>query len=399
MLASPFAFYRGAAIIMASDLAGEPHSPLRVQCCGDAHLANFGGFAAPDRTMVFDINDFDETTPGPFEWDVKRLATSFTLAARAAGADAKTQRAVARGSVRGYREAMAEFATMGNLAVWYSRLDATSVLERWRSQLTAADVARFERNVAKAEGKDSLKAQSKLTEYVDGEHRFVSDPPLLVPLRDLDPSQDPRQLLEWVMERFHTYRRSLQGDRRHLLESYRAVDVARKVVGVGSVGSRCFVLFLLGRTENDPLFLQIKESEASVLEAYAGKSGFANPGQRVVEGQRLLQAAGDTLLGWMHADGLDGVGRDFYVRQLWDWKLSPDFETMTPETLKVFGQMCGWTLARGHARSGDRVAISAYLGSSDTFDRSVAEFAARYADQNQADFEAVAAAVRSGALA
>jgi uncharacterized protein (DUF2252 family) len=393
MLESPFTFYRGAAVVMAADLATVPSSGLRVQACGDAHLANFGGFAAPDRTLVFDMNDFDETVPGPFEWDVKRLAASFEIAARSREFSSKTARAVVRRVASSYREAMAQFAAMTNLEVWYSRLDAQAVLDRWRSHVSPDDVKRFERTAAKAERKDSLKALSRLTQRVGGAYRIVSDPPTLVPVTDL--AGDPEPFLAWLHKRYRVYRRSLQHDRRHLLDGYRLVDFARKVVGVGSVGTRCWVALLLGKDEADPLFLQVKEAEASVLEPYVRKSRFANHGQRVVEGQRLLQTAGDILLGWTRAVGIDGVERDCYVRQLWDWKVSPTVETMTPDILKIYAQLCGWTLARGHARSGDRIAIAGYLGTGVGFERAIADFAAAYADQNERDFEAVSAAERN----
>jgi uncharacterized protein (DUF2252 family) len=397
MLASPFAFYRGAAILMAADLATQPDTGLRVQCCGDAHLANFGGFSAPDRQTVFDMNDFDETNPGPFEWDVKRLVTSFELAWRHNGYEPEEGRRIVVNTARAYRKAMAEFAAMRNLDLWYSRLDVDTLLERWSAQISREARARFQRTVAKARAKNNLKAFAKLTEVVDGQHRIVSDPPLLVPLREID--DDPDALMAWLEDRFRVYRHSLQPDRRHLLESYRIVDVARKVVGVGSVGTRCWVFLLSGRDHDDPLFIQVKEANDSVLEPHTGRSGYANHGQRVVEGQRLLQSASDILLGWTRATGVDGVERDFYLRQLWDGKLSPAFETMEPATMRIFGEMCGWTLARGHARSGDRVAISEYLGTSDQFDQAVADFAAAYAEQNQQDYEAMAGAVRSGRLA
>lgn len=396
MLASPFAFYRGAAILMAADLATQPDTGLRVQCCGDAHLANFGGFSAPDRQTIFDMNDFDETNPGPFEWDVKRLVTSFELAWRENGFDPKEGRKIVVNTARAYRSAMAEFAAMRNIDLWYSRLDVDMVMSRWSSQVSAEASARFEKTVAKAQAKNSLKAFTKLTEVVDGQHRIVSDPPLIVPLREID--DDPAALMAWLEDRFRVYRHSLQPDRRHLLESYRIVDVARKVVGVGSVGTRCWIFLLVGRDDDDPLFIQVKEANDSVLEPHTGRSGYANHGQRVVEGQRLLQSASDILLGWTHATGVDGVERDFYLRQLWDGKLSPAFETMEPATLRIFGEMCGWTLARGHARSGDRVAIDAYLGTNDVFDQAMADFAAAYTEQNQRDYDALAEAVKSGRL-
>jgi uncharacterized protein (DUF2252 family) len=397
MLASPFAFYRGAAVIMAADLATVPDTGLRVQACGDAHLANFGGFAAPDRALVFDMNDFDETNPGPFEWDVKRLAVSFELAGRDRGLDGKRRRDAVKRTVRAYREAMAGFAGMSHLDLWYARLDTASILSRWQGQVSGREAARLEKNAAKAAGKNSLKAFSKLTEYVDGKYRIVSDPPLIVPLREeLSPGTS---MVEWLTERFHAYRATLQGDRQHLLDRYRIVDMARKVVGVGSVGTRTWIILLFGRDENDPLFLQIKEATTSVLEPYCGASEFDSNGRRVVEGQRLLQAASDILLGWVRTEGIDGVERDYYVRQLWDGKMSPAYELMPPEVFDIFAEMCGWTLARGHARSGDRIAISGYLGTSETFDDAIAEFAAAYADQNERDYDAVRAAVRDGLLA
>jgi uncharacterized protein (DUF2252 family) len=329
---------------------------------------------------------------------VKRLAVSFTLAARNIGADDEAARAVTMTSARSYRESMRDFAAMGNLDLWYTRLDVEGVIARWSADVSKEEVARFQRVVAKAQGKDSARAFAKLTEIVDDKPRIKSDPPLLVPARDLADAAMRTDLIEWLSGRIRVYRHSMQGDHRRLLEEYRMVDFARKVVGVGSVGTRCWIALMLGRDEQDPLFLQIKEANESVLEPYVGKSGFANHGQRVVEGQRLLQAASDIMLGWMRTEGVDGHERDFYVRQLWDGKLSPEFETMSPAVLTVFAKMCGWTLARGHARSGDRVAIASYLGTSDTFDRAIADFALAYADQNQRDYEAVAEAIKSGRL-
>ena len=394
MLVSPFTFYRGAALIMASDLSMTPTTDLKVQLCGDAHLANFGGFAAPDRTLVFDINDFDETSPGPFEWDVKRLAASFEIAARDNGYSAKRKRQCVLDVAAAYRAAMAEFAAMTNLEVWYARADALAVIDRWSAEVGPTEVKRLQDMVAKAQSKDSTKALTKLTVRDGDVYRIKSDPPVVVPVSELARAQglelSEDELVEWLKTRFATYRRSLQPDRRHLLDGYELVDFARKVVGVGSVGTRCWIALFLGRDDRDPLFLQIKEAEASVLAAFAGRSGYANHGQRVVEGQRLLQAASDTLLGWLRAEGLDGQSRDFYVRQLWDWKVSALIETMTPAIMRIYAQLCGWTLARGHARSGDRVAISAYLGGSDTFDTAIADFAAAYADQNERDHAAAA---------
>ncbi|HXY93188.1 MAG TPA: DUF2252 domain-containing protein [Acidimicrobiia bacterium] len=389
MLSSPFAFYRGAAVIMAADLAPTSRSGLLVQCCGDAHLANFGGFSAPDRQVVFDINDFDETSRGPFEWDVKRLAASFEIAARSRGFTTKRSSSMALNVVRSYRQSMLQFAAMSNLDVWYTRLDVAEAMQRWSGQLSAKDRARVERNIAKGAGKDSLRAFDRLTMQVDGQVQIVNDPPLVVRVDDLALGVDPAEVKQWIHERFREYRRSLQPDRRHLLEGYELVDVARKVVGVGSVGTRCWIVLLQGKDDGDPLFLQVKEAEASVLEPHAGKSDYASHGQRVVEGQRLLQSASDILLGWFRATSPDGVERDYYVRQLWDGKISADLEGMSAEVMRAYAEMCGWTLARGHARSGDRIAIAAYLGTGDTFDRALDDFAVAYAEQNERDYDTV----------
>jgi uncharacterized protein (DUF2252 family) len=397
MMVSPFTFYRGAAVLMADDLGASPDSGLRVQACGDAHLANFGGFASPERVLQFDINDFDETNPGPFEWDVKRLVTSFEIAARSLSFTEKEKRSVVNRVVRSYRDAMAQFAVMTNLDVWYAHLDVEKVFNEYRNQATPEEIKRFDKNLAKAQSKDNMKAFAKLTEKVDGEYRIKSDPPLIVSLSEVFEAGDADALRAWIADRIRVYRRSLQPDRRRLLESYRIVDFARKVVGVGSVGTRCFIALMLGRDDADPLFLQIKEAEASVLEPYAGRSGFANHGQRVVEGQRLLQASSDIMLGWIRTPGLDAVDRDFYVRQLWDWKFSADIEAMAPSGLDVYARLCGWTLARGHARSGDRIAIAAYLGTGDAFDKAIAEFAVAYADQNERDYASVAEVLKVGA--
>jgi uncharacterized protein (DUF2252 family) len=398
MLASPLAFYRGAAAVMAGDLASTPSTDLQVQCCGDAHLANFGGFSAPDRRTVFDINDFDETGVGPFEWDVQRLCASFAIAAAANGFDGSQQGDVARHAAKKYREMMREFAQMRNLDVWYARLDVESLLDQWGDQVSAKEVNRLRATVTKARSKDSVRAFAKLTAEVDGEVRIVEDPPLIVRLESLAGSMAPETLAPWLHERFREYRSSLQPDRRHLLESYELVDIARKVVGVGSVGTRCWIVLMQGRDTGDPLFMQIKEAEASVLEPYVGAAAASNHGERVVDGQRLLQAASDVLLGWFRvASPDDGVHRDFYVRQLWDGKLSPAIERMTASSMTIYAEMCGWTLARAHARSGDRVAIAAYLGSGDVFDRALADFALAYAEQNQRDFESVTRAFATGA--
>jgi len=400
MLVSPFAFYRGTASLMARDLASTPESGLRVQLCGDAHLSNFGGFAAPDRQLVIDLNDFDETLPGPFEWDVKRLATSFEIAGRYRGLEAPLRRSLALESVAAYRQAMREFAEQGNLELWYARLDAAALVQRIRDAGGKAQAKVAMKAAEKAKSKDSTRALMKLTEVVDGERRLVSQPPLLVPIGELIGEEADRTTIEeGVRNLLRLYRRTLQRDRRELLEQYRYVDMARKVVGVGSVGTRCWIVLLLGRDENDPLVLQVKESGPSALEGYLGRSKFTNRGQRVVEGQRLMQAASDIFLGWIrNPEGLDGQPRDFYVRQLWDWKTSVDLETIKPEGLAIYAQVCGWTLARAHARSGDRVAIASYLGKSDVFDRAVGDFAVAYADLAEQDYEALKAAADAGRI-
>jgi uncharacterized protein (DUF2252 family) len=399
MLTSPFAMYRGAAAVMAHDLAPTPRSGLNVQLCGDAHLANFGGFASPERTFVFDLNDFDETLRGPFEWDVKRLVASFEIAGRYRGfTDVERQTAVLA-VTRSYREAMRAFSGMRNLDVWYSRLDLTKLEADLRASKDSKQAKSMARSAAKARTKDSMKALSKLTTEVDGERRIVSDPPLIVPISDLSGELDVEQVQHDIRELVRLYRRTLQGDRRELLESFRYVDLARKVVGVGSVGTRCWILLMLGRDSEDPLFLQVKEAGESVLEPVLGKSSFANHGQRIVEGQRLMQASSDIFLGWVrNPKGLDGRMRDFYVRQLWDWKTSVDLDVILPRGLELYAQACGWTLARAHARSGDRIAIGSYLGKTDVFDRALAEFASAYADLNERDFAALGDAARTGRI-
>ncbi|MGA8723400.1 MAG: DUF2252 domain-containing protein [Acidimicrobiales bacterium] len=396
MAASAFAYYRGAAAVMASDLGSEPRTGLDVQLCGDAHLVNFGGFAAPDRTLVFDVNDFDETLPGPFEWDVKRLAASLEIAARDREMRRSLRQEVVAAGARAYRLAIREFAGMRMLDVWYSRLDIAAMKSRWGGEASQTTVENMQRLAAKAEGKDQLKAFDKLTQADDGVVRFVSDPPLLVPVSELAAGIEVDFIEDTVGKALRSYRKTLAGDRRHLFDNYRFVDLARKVVGVGSVGTRCWVALLLGRDEHDPLFIQIKEAEASVLEPYLKKSEYANHGQRVVEGQRLMQAASDILLGWDNVQGLDGETRDYYMRQLWDWKASADIATMPLENLSLYAQICGWTLARGHARSGDAIAIGAYLGTGDVFDRSIVDFAGAYAEQNDLDHRQLVDAIHSG---
>jgi uncharacterized protein (DUF2252 family) len=399
MLVSPFTFYRGAAAIMAADLAGAPRTAMRVQLCGDAHLSNFGVFSAPDRRMTFSLNDFDETLPGPFEWDVKRLAASFAVAGRDRGFDAKQRTAANLAVARSYRDAMREFAAMRTLEVWYARLDIEDISRRWTLEATAKQIKRFERNVAKARAKDGLRASSRLTHVVDGRLRIISDPPLIVPIEELLHPEAHGQLEEAVRNVIRSYRRTLPADRRHLLERFRYADAARKVVGVGSVGTRAWIVLMLGVDDQDPLFLQFKEAQQSVLEPHLGKSEHANHGQRVVEGQRLMQSASDIMLGWFRTAGVDGLLRDFYIRQLWDGKGSALVELMEPNALAAYAEICGWTLARAHARSGDALAITGYLGSGDAFDRALAAFAEDYADQNERDYAAFRAAVDSGRLA
>jgi uncharacterized protein (DUF2252 family) len=399
MLTSPFAFYRGAASVMAQDLAPTPRAGLKVQLCGDAHLANFGGFASPERSFVFDLNDFDETHRGPFEWDVKRLAASFEVAGRHRGFDAAVRRSAVLEVVRSYRESMRSFADMPNLEVWYARLPMQDLEAQFRANADTKQARAVAKATEKAQTRDSLRAFAKLTEVVDGERRIVSQPPLVVPIRDLVHDRDVNAIEEEVRMLVRTYRRSLQRDRRELLEEFRYVDLARKVVGVGSVGTRCWIMLMAGRDEEDPLFLQVKEATRSVLEPYLGRSTYTNCGQRVVEGQRMMQATSDIFLGWVrNPKGLDGKPRDFYVRQLWDWKASVDLDRILERGLQLYARACGWTLARAHARSGDRIAIAAYLGRSDTFDNAIADFAVQYADVNEADYEALAAAVRDGRI-
>jgi uncharacterized protein (DUF2252 family) len=398
MLVSPFTFFRGAAYLMAADLADGPRTGLHAQLCGDAHLSNFGIFAAPDRRLVFSINDFDETLPGPFEWDVKRLAASIAVAGRDRGFDEAVCRSVVKAATREYREAMARFAEMRNIDVWYTRLDVAAILERLGASASRKQMKRFRTNVAKARTKDSMRALAKLCGTVDGELRIVGDAPLVTPIEDVLPGAEQDDLEDVVRRMIHTYTGTLPRDRRKLLESYRYVHAARKVVGVGSVGTRAWILLMLGRDENDPLFLQFKEAQASVLEPFLGKSQFDQHGRRVVEGQRMMQAAPDIMLGWERIETIDGEERDFYIRQLWDAKGSVDVELMEPRELEAYGKICGWTLARAHARSGDRIAIAAYLGKGDVFDRAMASFSETYADQNDRDYRALEEAAVAGRI-
>ena len=400
MMVSPFTYYRGAALPMASDLAATPVSGLAVQACGDAHLSNFGIFGSAERRLMFDVNDFDETLPGPWEWDVKRLAASLEVAARGNGFPGKARRGIVAAAVARYRQAMRDFAGMTNLDVWYAHADMDQLRKQFESQLQPRQRKVVQKGLAKARTRDSMQEVDKLTQIVDGRPRIISDPPLLVPIDELMPKETDRAAVE---EQFGgligKYRRTLETDRRYLLEQYEFADMARKVVGVGSVGTRCWIVLMLGRDDADPLFLQVKEAEASVLSRFVGASKFANQGQRVVAGQRLMQASSDIFLGWQHTEaGLDGKQRDFYVRQLRDWKFSVDIENILASGMRLYGELCGWTLARAHARSGDRIAIAAYLGASDAFDQAITQFAAAYADQNERDHESLVHAVASGRI-
>jgi uncharacterized protein (DUF2252 family) len=399
MMVSPFTFYRGAALPMAADLATTPVSGLAVQACGDAHLSNFGIFGSAERRLVFDVNDFDETLPGPWEWDVKRLA-SVEVAARGNGFGGKERREIVTAAVARYRQAMCSFAGMTNLDVWYAHADLDDLRAELDSQMSKRQRKTIDKGMAKARTRDSMQEVAKLTHLVDGRPRIISDPPLLVPVAELLPAeQDLAAFQGQLRDLIGKYRRTLETDRRYLLETFEFCDMARKVVGVGSVGTRCWITLMLGRDESDPLFLQVKEAEASVLSRFAGASKYANMGQRVVAGQRLMQASSDIFLGWQRAEAdLDGRQRDFYIRQLRDWKYSIEIEALAPRAMRAYGELCGWTLARAHARSGDRVAIAAYLGGSDVFDQAITRFTAAYADQNERDHKALVDAVAAGRL-
>jgi uncharacterized protein (DUF2252 family) len=402
MLVSPFTFYRGAAAVMAHDLASTPRTGLHAQLCGDAHLANVGAYASPERRLVIDLNDFDETLPGPFEWDLKRLATSFEIAGRDRDFTKAQRTSAVLNAVRSYREWMRKLAAASNLDVWYAHLDVEAIEAQLRENQDRRQRKNVARSVAKARTKDSLKAFAKLTTEVDGEPRIISDPPLIVPAQELaDQLAIPAdRIIDAIHDLYRRYRRTLLPDRRHILEQFRWLDLARKVVGVGSVGTRCWILLLVGRDNDDPLFLQVKEAQASVLEPYLGKSTYANHGQRVVLGQRLMQSVSDIFLGWVRAEEtLDGSPRDFYFRQLWDWKASVDLDVILPRGLDIYGEVCGFLLARAHARSGDRIAIASYLGKGDTFDQALLEFATAYADQNERDHAALREAAQTGRIA
>jgi uncharacterized protein (DUF2252 family) len=416
MMVSPFTFYRGAAKIMAADLKDTPTAGLTVQLCGDAHLSNFGVFASPERNLLFDLNDFDETLPGPFEYDVKRMSASFTIAARNNAFSKAEAHEATLASVSAYRTAMAEFAEMRTMEIWYAHLTEqelrqaiksfarTQVLEspkkaaKKEEKTARKQEKKAKKTAAKAHTRDSLQALSKLGELVDGRYRIVSQPPIVIPARDIDPASyglTADELQHAVQEQLRAYRTTLQHDRRHLLERFEVIDVARKVVGVGSVGTRAFIVLLQGRDQQDPLFLQVKEATRSVLEDHLPASRYKQPGERVVQGQRMMQAASDIYLGWTTRAE---AGRYFYWRQLRDMKGSADVESLRPPALAFYARQCGWTLARAHARSGDPIAITAYLGNGDGFDKSVTDFSERYADQNDKDFQAFTKAIRTGRL-
>jgi uncharacterized protein (DUF2252 family) len=396
MLVSPFTYYRGAALPMAADLASTPASGLGVQLCGDAHLSNFGAFASPERRLVFDINDFDETLPGPFEWDVKRLAASLAVAGRDNGFAAKVCRKIVLAAAVNYRTAMRGFAQQPLLDVWYAHLDIEQAIGELQRQVKAKRFKAAEGLLAKARTRDSTQALGKLTAVVEGRRRFISDPPMIVPIEEVFAEVQADAIYEGIRTVLGKYRRTMQSDRRHLLEQFMLVQVARKVVGVGSVGTRAWVLLMDALDGVEPLFLQAKEAQPSVLAEYCGRSQYTNQGERVVAGQHLMQAHSDIFLGWTRAHGPDGVDRDFYVRQLRDWKFSAPIEQMIPEGMTFYARLCGWTLARAHARSGDRIALAAYLGGSGTFDQAIADFAETYADQNERDHAALQTAVKDG---
>ncbi|WP_133912144.1 DUF2252 domain-containing protein [Streptomyces sp. NBC_00582] len=396
MSESPFRFYRGAAAIMAADLAETPRTGIRVQLCGDAHMLNFRLLASPERRLMFDINDFDETLPGPWEWDVKRLSASLVIAGRANGFGTKERARVVRAAVRSYRGWMRSFAGMGNLAVYYTRFEADELQKQFAPEIGGKNRERWDEARERARGHDTVQVFDKLTHVVAGRRLIANDPPLLVRLHDLLPGAEGGVLETEISRLVERYGQTLQSDRRYLLESYRVADVARKVVGVGSVGTRCWIVLLLGKDDEDPLFLQAKEADDSVLAPYAGSGGFRTQGERVVSGQRLMQATSDIFLGWERTTGIDGRRRDFYVRQLRDWKGIAVPESMSPKRMTLFAQVCGATLARAHARSGDRIAIASYLGGGDVFDRALATFAELYADQNEKDHQALLDAVRTG---
>ena len=399
MMVSPFTFLRGSANIMASDLAATPRSGLRVQLCGDAHAGNFRGLASAERTLLFDLNDFDETLPGPWEWDVKRLAASLVVAGRHRGFERAHCRDLARAAVREYRLAIRRFAEMSEADIWYAKIDGTQFVQTFAAKGTAKQAKQAQKAVDKAHRKDRSRAFEKLGTHVDGRPLIDADPPLVVPVEDLFPDAEAERVERWARDMIGAYRASLQGSRGTLLDCYDYSHTARKVVGVGSVGMRNWIILMVGRDDGDVLFLQCKQAEHSVLEPFAGRSRYSNMGRRVAEGQWLIQAASDVFLGWVRTTGLDGIEHDFYVRQMWDWKGKADFDTMVPSNFEIFGSLCGDVLARAHARSGDAIAIASYLGRGESFDRAIESFADAYADQTERDHDAFVAAIKTGRLA
>jgi uncharacterized protein (DUF2252 family) len=400
MLASPFAFYRGAALIMASDLASTPRTGLHVQCCGDAHLSNFGLYASPERRLVFDINDFDETLPGPWEWDVKRLAVSMLIAARDNGFPPSDQERIVLDTVAEYRYRMEQFAGMPNLQVWYTIFEVDGLLPQLRSRVSKKMRKRLDRLVVKARSRDHLHAYAKLTRETPDGPRIVFRPPLVVGLEHFEESEERDRAQADVERLLYEYLATLPHDCRVLIGQFKLSEVARKVVGVGSVGTAAWIALFVGRDGRDPLMLQIKEAGKSVLEQFVGSSGYANAGERVVAGQRIMQATSDIFLGWLSVDeSMYGDRRDYYVRQLRDWKGSIAIERMDATALGVYGTLCAATLAHAHARSGDRIAIASYLGSGNAFDRALLAFSEAYAEQNERDFAALERAVASGRVA
>ncbi|SNS59763.1 Uncharacterized conserved protein, DUF2252 family [Rhodococcoides kyotonense] len=394
MSAAEFPFFRGAALVMADDLSRAPNSGIATQLCGDAHLSNFGVYATPERRLAFDINDFDETHPGPFEWDVKRLAASLAIAANSQGFSGKQRRRIVRLSACEYRETIRRQAELGNLAVWYSNVEVTDELESVHRQLDSTQRKRTEQMVRKARSRDSIQALGKLTEVVDGTRRIIADPPLVVPIEDL--ADDTADIYRELEKRLQAYRSTFQHDKQVLFDSFRLAQFARKVVGVGSVGTRAWILLMVGADETDPLFLQAKEAQQSVIAPYWPGPDYDNEGRRVVEGQRLMQASSDIFLGWQRGHDPDGATRDFYLRQLRDGKGSAVVEAMEPSGMELYGKLCGKVLAYAHARSGDRVEIAGYLGSSTKFEDAITDFAEVYAVQNAADHAALVAAIDGG---
>lgn len=398
MLASPFSFYRGAARIMTSDLAAVPRTTLMAQLCGDAHASNFGMFASAERRLVFDLNDFDETLPGPFEWDVKRLAASLELAARDIGMSAAKRRSLVVGAVEHYRTTMRSFAQQGTLKVWYAGIDVDELVASQQVFTKKRQQRVVDEQVRKARSRDGRQALRKLTEWRDGRLRIVHDPPLVQTIENLAQVKDPDAVVAQVDDALREYRRTLPPDRRGVLAEFRVIDIAHKVVGVGSVGSRAWIVLMQGPSPDDTLLLQLKQATTSVLEFALRPSPTEQHGQRVVLGQRLMQAAGDPFLGWRRMPAfVEGTGSiDYYVRQLRDWKGSVPLDQLRPPGLTTYGQLCAWTLARAHARTGDRFAIAGYLGTGSAFEQAVGEFASGYADLNDRDYQALSTAEAEG---